>query len=271
MLKLLKAILRNSKWVLNNKGFVPWVIPTAITGGSALLNYFGSRGGGDEDPQWYVDPWTQRLRDIMGPRLDPSYYNIPQTGVEGATERGLLSRLGRGVGDIRPSLGPEAAAKYYEAEKLKRGERFGEEQSFLKDLYQREGVLTSTPGIEAQVKLKRQQGAEMGAFSERLMYEDIARDLQATQMAENIIMQTLNQGMMLGGQQRQALQWPYVMAQGAMGQAQGLGSMGYMPGQGSSLMSELGSAGMDIGKLMLMMQMFSGGGAAAAGGGGAAG
>jgi len=115
-------------------------------------------------------------------------------------------------------------------------------------------VLTSTPGLEARGKLKRQQTAETEAFGEKLMYEDVAREIEANKIAEDIMMKTLEQGTMLGGMQRTSAQWPYVMSAEALQGAAGLKGVGVMPEEEDSILGELGTAGMDIGKLMLMLK-----------------
>ena len=202
------------KWVLNDKG-------------SLLGDIFTTFGKSKKSEGWLIDPYTQKLRDIITPKTAESYYQFEQPGLESAVEQKLLGRLGRTTEDITGQFGAKATAPYYAAAKERMGEGFGEEQQFAKDIYQREGVLTSTPGIQGQIDLRRKQGQELEEFSQKLMYEDIAREIEATRMAEEIMGRDISQGTMLGGMQREYQKWPYEFASQAYGQAAGLPTAKY--------------------------------------------
>lgn len=255
MRKILK-ILYNSKWILNKKGIAPLLAYGALAGGGALMNLFGKKKQ-EEEPQYYTDPWTQKLRDIAEPRMSPSYYDIQPSSAQTATGQQLTNRLSQTPEQLVPKFGAQAAQPYYQAAKERMGERFGEENTALKDILQREGVLTSTPGIEEQMKLKRSQGAELEELNQKLMYEDIARDVQASQIAENILSNTLSQGIQYGNMEFGQKQWPYTMAQETLAGAQGLGSVGYMPERTPSIWEDIGGSMMDIGGMGLGMGMLN--------------
>lgn len=251
-MRKLNELFKRSRWVLNQKGIIPALI---MAGGGILASQLSKKK--QEEPQYYTDPWTQKLRDMATPRMEESYYNIDPSAVQTATGQQLSSRLARTPEQIATKFGPQAAEPY-QAAKGRMSERFGEEETYLKDMLQREGVLTSTPGIEEKMKLKRSQGSELEELSQRLMYEDINRQIQANETAENIIANTINQGTAFGGMEYGQAQWPYQMAGDVLSGAQGLQSVGYMPESTPSLGEELGGAGMDIGKMMLLLNMLKG-------------
>jgi len=220
--------LRNLfSWILNTKG-------------SILGDIFQTFGSSKKSEGWKIDPYVQKLRDLIQPKIKESYYQFTQPELEAATERKLLGRLGRGREDIIGKFGPKAAAPYYRAAKERMGERFGEEQKFAKDIYQREGVLTSTPGIQGQIDLRRKQGQELEELSQKLMYEDIAREIEATRIAEDIMGQDIGRGTLLGGMQREYQQWPYQFAQQAYGQAAGLPTARYWEKETPGTLQKIG-------------------------------
>jgi hypothetical protein len=225
-------------------------------GGSTLL---GSLGGSDDEedtPQYTVDPYIAQLRAEYEKRSSPEYYKTEPSPVETATETRLLGRLGTSTDDLAKKFGPEMAKPYYEAAKTRMGEQFGEEENYAKNLLAREGVLTSTPGFKGLTDLKRKQGAELNEFSQKLMYEDLDRELQAQTLAEDILSQAINEGTMFGNLQREYQQWPYEMASNVFRGSSNLGGTAYMPtSSGSSVLSDLGKTGTDIGSLMLMAKL----------------
>lgn len=273
MIKLIRAILKNSKFMLNNKGIVAaaapaiaaagppgWLVGGGLMLGSSLLGGLFGKKKKKSEGEYFVDPYIESLRPEYAKRSDPSYYNFSASPVETQTGTNLLGRLNRSREDIIKQYGPEAATPYYNAAKTRMGETFGEEQAFAKDLYQREGVLTSTPGVQGQIDLKRKQGQEMEEFSQRLMYEDLSRELEATKMAEDIMSGDITQGMTYGNLLRGYQEKPYQYSNEMLRASAGLGGQQIMPTQeGGGLASELGKTGIDLSTLLFLSQIYGGG------------
>lgn len=229
----------------------PWLIPALVMGGSTLL---GSLGKNKEKTSYSVDPYIEQLRAESAARSNPSYYKTSPSEVELATGGALLDRLKTPIDRYAKLFGPEASQPYYEAAKTRMGEGYKEEMENARNLYQREGILTSTPGVEGQINLGRKQGQELNEFSQKLMYEDIDRELAALGLGNDIISSSINQGTLFGNQQRQYQMWPYEMAAGVFNRSPMLGGTAQTTST-PNIASELGQTGLDIGTLMLLSKI----------------
>lgn len=212
----------------------------------------------DTSVQYTVDPYIEKLRQQYAEQSTPGYYKTSPSPVETATETRLLGRLSQPTDDLAKKFGPEMAKPYYDAAKTRMQEGFSEEEDYAKNLLAREGVLTSTPGYKGLTDLKRKQGQELNEFSQKLMYEDLDRELQAQTLAEDILSQAISEGTMFGNLQREYQQWPYEMAQNMSTKQSMLGGTAYMPTSGSSgsnILSSLLNTGTDIGSLYLLSNL----------------
>lgn len=179
---------------------------------SNIFSYLGSRQRG-KPPQVAEFQWPnvgelQRglSGDLLGKIGQPSQYEYNpafttmQPEVEKAVESTVLGKLGnlpKMRGDIQ-----DIHQRYYGAQKEQMQERFGEEQEAQKNMYNRLGLASSTPGLAASTTLGRKQEQELGVLSADIARQGIDQEMRATELAEQIINQYMTQGQVLGQAQR---------------------------------------------------------------------
>lgn len=178
----------------------------------SVLGYLGQKKRGK--PQGVGDfQWTgaeglkgKFSENILGRIGAPSQYKyqpqfgLQQPGVEKAAEGTIMGKLGQ-----PPTVSGYSAditAKHYAARKERLGERHEEEVRQVKDMYNRLGLVSSTPGMKGVSDIRRQHGLELEDISSQLMYEDIQREMDANKLVEDIMLAWTGQAQALGGAQR---------------------------------------------------------------------
>jgi len=185
-----------------------------------LLKIFKNEEGGL--PKWMTWPFGQEGKEeiydpysdlrsqysgYLGQKLGtrtPYEFNeqfqTEQPGVESAVESTILGRLQNlpsfteGIQDIH--------GRYYGAQKEQMTERHAEEAKRTSDMYNRLGLVSSTPGLQAQSDLMRKQGQEFNVLGADIARQGIQDEMAATALAEDIINQYMTQGQVLGQAQR---------------------------------------------------------------------
>lgn len=127
-------------------------------------------------------------------------FETTQPEVEAAAQKNILGYLNNptsNVGDYG-----EATKKYSDAMKASMGETYAKEMDDTKNMYNRLGLVSSTPGLTAQGDVSRKQATEQNLFDSQLMYQNLDRQLQAQGMDVNQMNDYLNQAQVLGQNQR---------------------------------------------------------------------
>lgn len=194
------------KWILkilkNEDGFL---VPALMAGAGAIL---GATAG--KNKQQTIDPYAKlrtQYQDYLSGKLGtstPYEYNesftTQQPEVEKAVESTILGKLGN-LPKVRNDI-QDISNRYYNAQKSQMQDRFAEEQEAQKNMYNRLGLSSSTPGLAASTKLGRQQEQELGVLSADIARQGIDQEMRATELAEQIANQYLSQGQQLGQLQR---------------------------------------------------------------------
>lgn len=202
MLKILNMILRNEQGIL----------PALAIAGAGALG--GAILGGKGDTEVY-DPYADLRGDFkekLGDKLGTStaYAENPllqseQPGVESATEEAILGGLAGGA-EKRDDI-YDISQKYYGARKSQLETRQAEEAMELKNIYNSLGIVSSTPGLEAQADLMRKQSEEFNVLESEIAEQGISQEMKAAALAEDIFNQYITQGQVLGQTQRGAEQF----------------------------------------------------------------
>jgi len=173
-----------------------------------------SWGKGDEDEM--IEPFpgyfdlggdlTSLIRNKMGQygELYPYSLYTSQPGVESAAERTILGKLSSP--DSVSAYSSDITGKLYDARKANLNESFEDERKKTQDMYNRLGLASSTPGLQAQQDLNRKQTQQEDEIISQLMYEDIARELEAKKLTQSILSDYTGKALDLGGSQRAAEQ-----------------------------------------------------------------
>lgn len=277
MIKFLVELIKDES------GIAPLVLGGALAGGGALLGgIFGKNKKETIDP--YAGLRTQ-YQDYIGGKLGtstPYKYNaqfeLPKPEVESAVESTVLGKL-RNLPQVESDI-KGISEQYYGAQKEQMQERHMEEAEANKNMYNRLGLVSSTPGLRAQTDLGRKQQQEFNVLSADVARQGIDQEMRAMQLAEEIANMYLGQGQTLGAAQREYSKYPIAMSQAdierMVREEQGYGQMagqilGANPPQTfyePNIWSQLGGGAQDIGTMMLMAQILGGG---SSGGGGASG
>lgn len=267
MLKLILRILKNED------GLDPGVaslIGAGITGGSTILGgLFGKKKEKKVDPYAPLrGDYQSYLQSKLGTSTPYEYnpsFELKQPEVESAIEGTILGKLGdlpqvesdiKGIGE-----------QYYGAQKERMQERHAEEQEATRNMYNRLGLYSSTPGLKAQSDLMRKQGQEFNVLEADIARQGIKDEMAALELANRIADQYISQGQILGGAQREYQKYPMEMSmkdivrrtqeeQGYAGLASNL--LGGNPPQylyDPNIWSQLGTAGQDIGTLMMLYNL----------------
>jgi len=265
------------KLILNEDGIDPMTLALVgggLAGGGALLGgIFG------KNKQKTIDPYEKlrgQYQDYLGGKLGTSTpyefneeFTTQQPGVEKAVESTIMGKLGnlpKVRGDIQ-----DISNRYYGAQKEQMQDRFSEEQEAQKNMYNRLGLASSTPGLAASTRLGRKQEQELGVLSADVARQGIDQEMRATELAEQIANQYMTQGQQLGQAQRGYQQTAMGMSmediermtreEQAYGQQAG-SLLGGNPPQfyfEPNIWSQLGSAAQNIGTTMMGGNILGGG------------
>lgn len=185
--------------------FGPW--GTVIGGvGGAVLGGLAKKKKKEEIYDPYAaqrNQYTNYLSGKLGTSTPYEYnedFTLDQPDVEAATEGTILGKLRKPTDYVGASK--DITERAYGARKNRLQERFADEQTQLKDMYNSLGLVSSTPGLTAQTNLASRQGLELEDISAQLSYEDIAREMEAQKLADTSSQAWTGQGQVLGARQR---------------------------------------------------------------------
>ena len=264
LLNLLKKLWKDER------GITPLAIGAAIAGGGALA---GSLFGKNKTKTEIYDPYAlerKKLKNYLSSKLgtstayaDNPAFNLDQPEVEAETEKTILGGL-RNLPQKRTDI-QGIYGRYAEAEKASARAQQEIEQRKLADRYNRLGLVSSTPGLQASTDLGRQHGIDLNLIESRIGKEGVQAEMDAERLAEDIANQYMTQGQVLGSRQRGYQQYSQGMSmddikrklaeeQRWSGQLAGLiGQPTRIDTSEPNTWSKIGQVGMDIGT-MLMLQ-----------------
>lgn len=264
----------NILWMIlrDEKGIAPWVIPAAVSAGSSIL---GGLFGKKKKETEVIDPYAkerQQLTGYLGSKLGTSTpyeankaFDIAQPDIEAQTEQTISGQLGtlpQKRTDIQDIYG-----KYTGAQKASLEERQAKEQTQLKDMYNRLGLVSSTPGLQASTDLSRQHGLDLAELEAGIAKEGITAEMEAENLYNQIANQWATQGQVLGGTQRGGEEFSKTksledlmrrIAEEETYTNQYLGLIGQpttIQTSTPNTASYLGQAGQDIGSLMMLSNL----------------
>jgi len=194
MLRILYLILKDEKGALLDVG----------------LSYLGAkkRGAPPEIKEWQNVPQVKEKlsENILGKIGQPTEFKkeagleVEKPDIESAAEANILGKL---QSPTKPSaFSGDITGRHYESLKDRQAKSFEDEQRRSADKYNRLGLASSTPGLQASQDISRDQRLAEEELASGLAYEDIDRELSATKMAEDILAGYTGQAQVLGAQQR---------------------------------------------------------------------
>lgn len=185
-------------------------------GGSILGGVFG------KNKQKTIDPYAQlrgQYQKYLGNKLGtttPYSFNpafeVQQPDIEKQAEGAISTGLDRGYDSMKSDFS-DIYNKYYEARKAKAAENFADEQKATANMYNRLGLVSSTPGLQAQTDLGRKQSLDLNELYADIAREGIGNEMQATALANDIMQQYINQGQQLGQTQRSGQEFAMNMSE----------------------------------------------------------
>ena len=195
------------------------------------------------------------------PYTQNSAFDLAKPEVESAAEKSILGYFNNPKSNVADYSA--ATKKYSDASKESMAASYADEMNKTKDMYNRLGLVSSTPGLTAQGDVAESQRVASNLFDSELMYKNLDRELQAMGLDANQLNSMLSQSSVLGQGQTARQQYSQKMSmqdiqnqiaemQGYSGQATGL--VGGNPStqiQTPNIWSNLGQTGTDIGSLML--------------------
>lgn len=196
-------------WFLlkDERGIDPMTL--ALIGGGLMAG--GTAIGAFSKPkQNTIDPFGELRRPLINYSLGkigkstPYQYNpefeIPKPEIESASEGRLMGAINEPR--TAKQYSSDITDKYYKARKARLAESFNEERDETANMYNRLGLVSSSPGFQAQTDIGERQRLAEDEISSGLMYEDIDRELEGTRQADAYNMANLGLGLNLGGAQR---------------------------------------------------------------------
>jgi len=181
------------------------LIAAGVIGGGALMK--GLLGKNKEKT---IDPYAglrgdyqSYLQKKLGTSTPYSYnedFTLDQPNIEKQTEGVISGKLGN-LPKIQSDI-YDIGTKYYNAQKAQMTERHGEEAKANQNMYNRLGLVSSTPGLQAQTDLGRKQGQEFNVLEADVARQGIDQEMKALALGEDIANQYLTQGQQLGNLQR---------------------------------------------------------------------
>jgi len=194
-----------------------WVWPAVAAIGSTVLGALSKKGEQEEE---IYDPyaglrgkWQEWLTPKLGtstPYKDNPAFNLEQPAVESAAEKNILGYFQNPNTNVADYS--EATKKYSEASKASMAETYAEEKKKTQDMYNRLGLVSSTPGLTAQSDLFRKQATEQNLFDTELTYKNLDRQLQAMGLDVTQLNSMLGQAGTMAGAQTGRTQWSKTMS-----------------------------------------------------------
>jgi hypothetical protein len=184
-------------------------------GGAVLGGVLGAMSKNKKEEDIY-DPYAaQRAQyaSYLSGKLGtatPDKYAISQPGIEKQAEGVISGYLGNPTTNV--SDYSAATKQYSDAAKASREQTYANEMKKTQDMYNRLGLVSSTPGLTAQGDLNRAQATESNLFDTELQYQNLDRQLQAQGMDVNQLSSMLGLGTNLGQTQRGAQEYGLTQA-----------------------------------------------------------
>jgi hypothetical protein len=173
--------------------------------------------GGETTTQDQYPDLRKKLTDYLGQKIGtstPYKYNdaftIDQPEVEKQAESNILGYLKNPTTNV--SDYGEATKKYSEANKASREIAYEDERKKSQNMYNRLGLVSSTPGLSAMSDINRKQTAESNLFDSELMYKNLDRQLTAQGLDVNQLNAMLTQAGTLGQTQRSSQEYSQKMS-----------------------------------------------------------
>ena len=254
-------------------------ITMALIGGGMSLggSVLGLLGGEDEpERKEPFEGYNQNIQDLIGAakagmsrpgRTSGQTYDLNPSDVKLATESSVLGKI-KSPTDYA-GYSKELSGNLYKARKAQIDEEYAAENRRQDDMYNRLGLVSSTPRLQAAQDLGRRQTTDINAIGAQQESDDYNRQFEAKKFGDTLNLSHLNLGNVLGqediaGQQYtqgaryqdfaraedQPLKYAQLLA-GVLG-----GQQPYYEPEGTpNMTSQLGMAGQDIGSLMLLYSM----------------
>lgn len=185
-------------------------------GGERYTDMLGLGKGTTEVYDPYADlrkKWTDWTSSKLGTSTPYKYntaFDIEQPAVEKAAESTILGKLNNPTSNV--SDYSEATKKYSDAYKASQQEAFDTERTQAKDMYNRLGLVSSTPGLSALGDIDESQRVSSNLFDADLMYKNLDRTLTAQGLDINQLNSILGQAQTMGQTQRQSQQYGQQMS-----------------------------------------------------------
>jgi len=200
---MFKQILRV---VFNQVGIEPITTAALIAGGGSLLGgIFGGKGETEVYEPYAplrgkFNQYSENKLGTSTPFSSNPLLGTQQPEAESAAEGAILGGL-----DQDPSRRQDIFdinQKYYDVRKNQLETRHAEEAKDVSNAYNRLGLVSSTPGFEAQQDLRDQQGQEFDVLEAGLQQQGIDQEMKSTALAEEIYNNYIQQAQILGAGQR---------------------------------------------------------------------
>ena len=158
--------------------------------------------------QSYEQPQAQQSRDVISSYLSSTpqqftgankAFEVATPEVEAAAQKKIIEQLNTGYDTSQLKQMNENA---YQVQKDRLKQSFDKMSADTADRYNRLGLVSSTPGLQAQDEVSNNQMLAERELSSQLEQADYNRRLDAEKLAQNII----DKAMQLGQTQRQSLQ-----------------------------------------------------------------
>jgi hypothetical protein len=200
-----KFIVSILKVLEDERGIDPITVGALVLGGGALLG-----GLGGKSKMKTIDPYAQQrdeYKNYLSGKLGtstPYTYNeaftTDQPDIEKQVESTISGKLGN-LPQVRTDI-QDIGNRYYAAQKTQMEDRFATEQEAQKNMYNRLGLVSSTPGLAASTDLGRKQENELSVLSADVARQGIDQEMAAQKLSEDIANQWTTQGQQLGNLQR---------------------------------------------------------------------
>jgi hypothetical protein len=147
---------------------------------------------------------TNLVRSRLGKAGEPypGSFSVEQPDIEKETEDYISNRI-KTAGAIQKSM-KEESDRAYQARKARQAESFDEERKKTQDMYNRLGVATSTPGLQAQSEISKSQRLAEEDLAAQQAQNELSYNLAAENLINAIFGTTATQGQALGASQRAA-------------------------------------------------------------------
>lgn len=265
MFKLLLKLLKDERGLFGIDDAV--LAGSAIAGGSSLLGgLFGKKKEKTYDPYAQLrSQYTNYLGGKLGTST-PYEYNDAFTIDQPAIEKQTESAISQGLGNLPQKRTDifDINQKYGAARKAQLGLQQEEDVKKQKDMYNRLGLVSSTPGLQAETDLRYKQGLDKAAIDAEIAQQGIGQEMDAEKLYQDIANQYISQGQTLGQTQRGSQQYSQQMSESDIARMvaeeqaysqQANSILGGNPPQVTydpNIWAQLGQTGTDIGSLLAM-------------------